>query len=326
MPDSQDAKSTGRRTVPLKKNMKQMQTPKTKQKPLDKSIQEIDLFKKANKSNINKTSTLNVRESNSDLTIVMTPDIEEQKTAFVKESVVIRRKTTLKASSPPKKQVQVAECDCKKIEPVVKNDVAVMTGLELEVMYAADVLLKELKAPQSWRESLMMRMIEDANLVGDMNKNDATKFVKDLIKKVEQVKQRAAGGVFIAAAESKALHDLFASPAKKDSRMSWHFMSGNEKKRSRTRQNSMLDDTKSTSNKVPKSPAGVLRKKTMINSPATKSPITPVKAKNWGPSRRAQSDVVRKMHDLQFKGLTQLEEIPDTDSQEVLVDSEDDIQ
>ena len=84
----------------------------------------------------------------------------------------------------------------------------------------------------------MKRMIEDANIVGDLSKEEANKFVKDLIVKVEKVKQRAAGGIFIPTAQSNAYSDVFMDAQKKaatGSGISWHFMTGGKERKKKMR-------------------------------------------------------------------------------------------
>ena len=62
---------------------------------------------------------------------------------------------TIKSSSPARKEKrlprknfsQLRECSCVKPAPKLTHDRDVQTGLELNIQYAADILLAELNAP-----------------------------------------------------------------------------------------------------------------------------------------------------------------------------------
>ena len=58
----------------------------------------------------------------------------------------------------------------------------------MDIHHAAQKLIEELKAPKNWRESLMMKMLKDANLVSSLDPEQAKKNVKDLLRHVEVLK------------------------------------------------------------------------------------------------------------------------------------------
>lgn len=69
-----------------------------------------------------------------------------------------------------------------------KKDAIAQTGLELQIMYACDLLMKELKVSTTLRESLFQRMADEKHIVGDLSKEEAAKLIKQLIDTVEKVK------------------------------------------------------------------------------------------------------------------------------------------
>jgi len=71
---------------------------------------------------------------------------------------------------------------------VEKKDAIAQTGLELQIMYACDLLMKELKVSTTLRESLFQRMADEKHIVGDLSKEEAAKLIKQLIDTVEKVK------------------------------------------------------------------------------------------------------------------------------------------
>lgn len=222
----------------------------------------------------------------------------DDETDSPKKKVVVHHKDA--SFRRQKLKPEPIQCNCKKIEPPVpvqKRDAQVQTGLELNMQYASDMLLAEIKAPQSWRESLMLRMIEDTSLVGEMTKEQAKKYCKELMQKVETIKARAAGGNFIATAQSN-INDQYMDQhkkAQKQSGVSWHFRPiAAKKKKKRKRDNislhaasNMDDDSMGSVSVFGETDTPVAMKKRQ--SLGYQDPMVAITRR--GPSRRAKSDV-----------------------------------
>lgn len=63
------------------------------------------------------------------------------------------------------------------------REAAVQTGIELQVAYGCELLLKELgfKPEVDWRETMKQRMFENKEMTGHLSEKEAMKMAENLV-------------------------------------------------------------------------------------------------------------------------------------------------